>query len=267
MYDKNYAKIFEESKAESLQDLNRENINIIGELMINEYKLNEKQNINEKEPINKKDKASIKEYIQISEFIDDIFYSNNRDSSSSNTEMIFSNNYKKLVIQKVILPDSINLKDINLYIYVTVNDNNLMLELDGKVELDNILYFSYKPVESKTIDIDDSSIIMILKDSHKKKLASTKDIIIPMKCKQIMMNNKSYLCFEIKNINQYNMHKNEMIGLFKSSDKQINILYKCKIINKTKNYLLLDLPKDFKSTELYNLIIMKEQLMIRVKCV
>lgn len=259
IYDKNYAKIFKESTSESLQEINKENINIIGQLILNESK--KYSGKLEKET----DKQIFEKTVQKEEYIDEILYSNNRDITSSNTNMLFNHKYNNVIIQKIIIPDSVNSTNMNLYLYLLINDNYVMLELDGKVELDNILYYSYKPCEYKIINIDKSPLKIMVKDNHKNQFKCTKDIIIPQEFKSIILNELTFLCFKIENLSDYDIHENEMIGLCKKSDQKIIIIYKCKIHKITKDYLLLNIPKDFDSKLSYNLIIMKEQLMIRIK--
>tara|TARA_Y100001970_G_scaffold183693_1_gene223425 strand:- start:26 stop:919 length:894 start_codon:yes stop_codon:yes gene_type:complete len=242
LYRLHYSNIFNSVNTDELSILNKEIINQIGNLILKDINSPKIQNgspkINKlKEPI--QIKIDTKQNISIHS-TQRKFDSLNRFNFSVNTSFI------EFIPQKITLMKEQNSLFSNPNINVLFNNqDNLLFTLKDTKKLGELEYYTYECLTEDKIQCNDSLKIQI-KNYLMNDPSDKPDKYQILKIKQITIENKDYLCFEINN---HEINIGDELGLFIQNDTiqiETSVFVK-KII---KNYLLvncidIDMSKDY----------------------
>ena len=240
LYRLHYSNIFNSVNTDELSILNKEIINQIGNLILKDINSPQIQNIPKE--INKP-----KEPIQINTKQNLSIHSTQRKFNSLNRfNFSVNTSFTEFNPQKITLIKEQNSLFSNPNINVLFNDqDNLLFTLKDTKELGELEYYTYECLTEDKIQCKDSLKIQI-KNYLMNDPSNESDIYPIQKIKQITIENKDYLCFEI------NTHKIEIgdeLGLFIQNDT-IQIETSVFVEKIIKNYLLvnpidLDISKDY----------------------
>lgn len=241
LYRLNYPTIFEKIDTDELSILNKEVINIIGELIINDIKNNINKplinNINI--PINDTNINinDIPEIIPISHKI--LLYSSQRNINSKNRyDFNLNVNFNTFTPKYITLPKEENLIFSNPNINILFNNtDNLLFTLKETQKFGNLEYYIYETFTDTKIKC--SNILDIkIKNYLMNSPIINNDIFYIHTIKKIKLKNVEYLCLDIKN---HDIQIDDELGLF-FNDK-INIITTLFVKKIVQNYILTNLSK------------------------
>ncbi len=248
IYRLNYPTIFERIDTDELSVLNKEVINIIGELIINDINnsninqplindinipINE-TNINNEKIIPKKISQKI------------LLHSSQRNINSKNRyDFNLNINLNTFTPKYITLPKEENLIFSNPNINILFNNtDNLLFTLKETQNFGNLEYYIYETFTDTKIKC--SNILDIkIKNYLMNSPTINYDIFYIHNIKKIKLKNNEYLCLDIKN---HDIQINDELGLF-FNDK-INIITTLFVKKIAQNYLLtniseIDLSKNY----------------------
>ena len=241
LYRLNYPTIFEKIDTDELSILNKELVNIIGELILNDIKNNINKplinNINI--PINDTNINinDIPEIIPISHKI--LLYSSQRNINSKNRyDFNLNVNFNTFTPKYITLPKEENLIFSNPNINILFNNtDNLLFTLKETQKFGNLEYYIYETFTDTKIKC--SNILDIkIKNYLMNSPIINNDIFYIHTIKKIKLKNVEYLCLDIKN---HDIQIDDELGLF-FNDK-INIITTLFVKKIVQNYILTNLSK------------------------
>ena len=210
LYRFKYPLIFQRSNSDNLAELNKDLIDEIGNLIINDInskyiKSDNQQSESIKEPLiiekEKIKEETIKEITFNSyERIED---NDNRYSYTLKIPLI-----KRLSLQKIIIPVEENLLFLNPII--NINLSNLSNELDifclfeNQIKNNDQLFNVYKPTKQQFFNINNDTLKIEIRNNLKNKILENSDKLQVNKYKNIIIEDKNYLCLQLKEKNNLN---------------------------------------------------------------
>ena len=252
LYRLHYSIIFDSVNTDELSILNKEIINQIGNLILNDINSPQIQNIpKEKQIINNKP-------IQIDKKQTLSIHSTQRKFDSLN-RFNFSVNpsFNEFIPQKINLIKEQNSLFSNPNINILFNNqDNLLFTLKNTKKFNDLEYYTYECLTEDKIQWSDSLKIQIRNYLMNDPLSKSDRYQI-QKIKKINHDNQNYLCFEINN---HNIEIGDELGLFIQNDTiQIETsVFVQKII---KNYLLVN-PIDLDFSKNYYCLQMNKNITI-----
>ena len=264
LYRLHYPIIFEQIDTDELSILNKEVINIIGELILNDVKqsnISQQSTISQQSNISQQSTISqqlLNNNIPINESINSktviqkpisqkiLLYSSQRNINSKNRyDFNLNINFDIFTPKYITLPKEENLIFSNPNINILFNNtDNLLFTLKETQNFGNLEYYIYETFTDT--EIKSSNILNIkIKNYLMNSPIINYDIFNIDTIKKIKYNNTEYLCLDIKN---NNIQIDDELGLF-ISDK-IDIITTLFVKTKVKNYLLtniseIDLTKNY----------------------
>jgi hypothetical protein len=240
LYRLNYPTIFEKIDTDELSILNKEVINIIGELIINDIKnYNIDQPLINNIDITNNDSIHLKTVIQKPIIQKILLYSSQRNINSKNRyDFNLNVNFNIFTPKYITLPKEENLIFSNPNINILFNNtDNLLFTLKETQKFGNLEYYIYETftdTKIKSSNILDIKIKNYLMNSP----ILNYDIFYIHTIKKIKLKNKEYLCLDIKN---HDIQIDDELGLF-IGDK-INIITTLFVKKIAQNYLLTNLSE------------------------
>lgn len=240
LYRFKYSLVFERSLSDNLIDLNKELIDEIVPLYINDIKSKrDQQNIKVVSLENKENKENTKSKLTTEKILIDPInnikkeiYINSSDRLKEsinryNYKIKFKENISLLILQQIMLPEENNILFENPIICIQIVNNekiyNIFCSYEKNINLKNKRFTLYKPSKLLELPINDNQItIKILTNTLNQVLTNTDKININ-KIKQIDYHSEKYLCLSTKSDN--NNLKGNTICIY-SDDKLIKI---CKV--------------------------------------
>jgi hypothetical protein len=228
LYRFKYPLIFERSTSDNLIDINKELIDEIGILLINDI-TNKYQK--EKDNPKKEIKSDTKEIIVKEKFktelhlnsSDNIYHNNNRYDY-----FIKVPNKLEFKIKEIIIPVENNILFTNPIIFINVNNTKIKFSFINLITMNNLEYNIYKPIEEIIIKNNKNFIKIEIINNLNMKILDENDKIEINKIKEIEIENKNYLAIKI--INNHNLKENNTITIY-DKNKAIKTMIISKIVN------------------------------------
>ena len=252
LYRLNYSSVFERVSTDELSELNKEIINHIGNLILNDIQVN---------PIVIHDKSA-KKVVQVREEQvreQKIIYSSERLNNSLN-RYNFSVHLecKEFIPKSLILIKEQNSLFSNPNINVLFNDqDNLLFSLKETKKIGETEYLTYEPLLSDSITCDKNSLTIQIRNYLMIDPLTTSDIYPIERMKPIHYENQDYLCLEVNN---HDIEEGDELGLF-LSDNNIQIEKSVFVKKIIQNYLLVN-SIDIDSSQRYSCLQMNKNITI-----
>ena len=233
LYRLNYSSVFERVSTDELSELNKEIINHIGTLILNDIQVN---------PIVIHDKSAEQKVVQVREEQvreQKIIYSCERLNNSLN-RYNFSVHLecKEFIPKSLILIKEQNSLFSNPNINVLFNDqDNLLFSLKETKKMGETEYLTYEPLVSDSISCDNNSLPIQIRNYLMIDPLLTSDIYPIERMKPIHYENQDYLCLEVKN---HDIEEGDELGIFVSDNNTIQIEKSVFVKKIIQNYLLVN---------------------------
>ena len=233
LYRLNYSSVFERVSTDELSELNKEIINYIGNLILNDVRIN---------PIVIHDKTAKQKNVQVREEQireQKIIYSSERLNNSLN-RYNFSVHLecKEFIPKSLILIKEQNSLFSNPNINVLFNDqDNLLFSLKETKKMGETEYLTYEPLVSDSISCDNNSLTIQIRNYLMIDPLLTSDIYPIERMKPIHYENQDYLCLEVKN---HDIEEGDELGIFVSDNNTIQIEKSVFVKKIIQNYLLVN---------------------------
>ncbi len=233
LYRLNYSSVFERVSTDELSELNKEIINHIGTLILNDIQVN---------PIVIHDKSVEQKVVQVREEQvreHKIIYSSERLNNSLN-RYNFSVHLecKEFIPKSLILIKEQNSLFSNPNINILFNDkDNLLFSLKETKKIGETEYLTYEPLLSDSITCDKNSLTIQIRNYLMIDPLTTSDIYPIEKMKTIHYENQDYLCLEINN---HDIEEGDELGFFVSDNNTIQIEKSVFVQKNIQNYLLVN---------------------------
>ncbi len=223
LYRIKYPLIFQRTNTDNLIDLNKNLIDEVGLLFINDinlkYKVKEKINDLDKKDIIV-DKKSIKD-----KFLKELYINSSERLTDSINRFNYSIKLKdfitEIIVKEITLPEENNIIFSNPLICLIINTNNetyqIYSKLKEKLELNGKKYNTYYPLKEFVIPCDNKLKIEIKNNNLEN--YETKDKKIIKKIKEVNYKDKKYLGILLEN--KHDLEINNSIGIY-CDDKLIN---------------------------------------------
>lgn len=223
LYRIKYPLIFQRTNTDNLIDLNRNLIDEVGLLFINDinskYKVKDKIKDSDKKDIII-DKKSIKD-----KFLKELYINSSERLTDSINRFNYSIKLKdfitEIIVKEITLPEENNIIFSNPLICLIINTNNetyqIYSKLKEKLELNGKKYNTYYPLKEFVISCDNKLKIEIKNNNLEN--YETKDKTIIKKIKEVNYKNKKYLGILLEN--KHDLEINNSIGIY-CDDKLIN---------------------------------------------
>ena len=259
LYRLNYSSVFDRVSTDELSELNKEIINHIGTLILNDIQIN---------PIVIHDKSDKQQNIQIREEQvreeqvreHKIIYSGERLNNSLN-RYNFSVHLecKEFIPKSLILIKEQNSLFSNPNINVLFNDqDNLLFSLKETKKMGETEYLTYEPLLSDSISCDKNSLKIQIRNYLMIDPLPRSDIYPIERMKPIHYENQDYLCLEVKN---HDIEEGDELGFF-VSDNTIQIEKSVFVKKIIQNYLLVN-SIDIDSSQRYSCLQMNKNITIQ----
>ena len=233
LYRLNYSSVFERVSTDELSELNKEIINHIGTLILNDIQVN---------PIVIHDKSAEQKVVQVREEQvreQKIIYSSERLNNSLN-RYNFSVHLecKEFIPKSLILIKEQNSLFSNPNINILFNDkDNLLFSLKETKKIGETEYLTYEPLLSDSITCDKNSLTIQIRNYLMIDPLTTSDIYPIERMKPIHYENQDYLCLEINN---HDIEEGDELGFFVSDNNTIQIEKSVFVQKNIQNYLLVN---------------------------
>ena len=233
LYRLNYSSVFDRVLTDELSELNKEIINYIGNLILNDVRIN---------PIVIHDKTAKQKNVQVREEQireQKIIYSSERLNNSLN-RYNFSVHLecKEFIPKSLILIKEQNSLFSNPNINVLFNDqDNLLFSLKETKKMGETEYLTYEPLVSDSISCDNNSLTIQIRNYLMIDPLLTSDIYPIERMKPIHYENQDYLCLEVKN---HDIEEGDELGIFVSDNNTIQIEKSVFVKKIIQNYLLVN---------------------------
>ena len=255
LYRLNYSSVFERVSTDELSELNKEIINHIGTLILNDIRVN---------PIVIHNKSDKQQNIQVREEQvreQKIIYSSERLNNSLN-RYNFSVHLecKEFIPKSLILIKEQNSLFSNPNINILFNDkDNLLFSLKETKKIGEIEYLTYEPLVSDSISCDKNSLTIQIRNYLMIDPLTTSDIYPIERMKSIHYDNQDYLCLEINN---HDIEEGDELGFFVSDNNTIQIEKSVFVQKNIQNYLLVN-SIDVDSSQRYSCLQMNKNITIQ----
>lgn len=235
LYRFKYPLIFERSTSDNLISINKELIDEIGSLLINDIinknKKEEKEEIIE--VISKKEIKSEKFNKQNLEKFKKELHLNSTDNININKNrydyfLKIPNKKLEFKIKEIIIPVENNNLFLNPIIFISVNNIKIKFSFINSLTMNNLTYNTYKPVDETIIKNQEKFIKIEILNNLNMKILDESDKIMIQKIKEININKQKYLALRINN--NYNLEENNTITIYKEN-KPIKTMNISKIID------------------------------------
>ena len=254
LYRLNYSSVFERVSTDELSELNKEIINHIGTLILNDIQIN---------PIVIRDKSAEQKAVQVREEQvreQKIIYSSERLNNSLN-RYNFSVHLecKEFIPKSLILIKEQNSLFSNPNINILFNDkDNLLFSLKETKKIGETEYLTYEPLVSDSISCDNNSLPIQIRNYLMIDPLTTSDIYPIERMKSIHYDNQDYLCLEINN---HDIEEGDELGFFVSDNNTIQIEKSVFVQKIIQNYLLVN-SIDLDSSRRYSCLQMNKNITI-----
>ena len=254
LYRLNYSSVFERVSTDELSELNKEIINHIGTLILNDIRVN---------PIvihNKSDKQKVVQVREEQVREQKIIYSSERLNNSLN-RYNFSVHLecKEFIPKSLILIKEQNSLFSNPNINILFNDkDNLLFSLKETKKIGETEYLTYEPLVSDSISCDKNSLTIQIRNYLMIDPLTTSDIYPIERMKSIHYDNQDYLCLEINN---HDIEEGDELGIF-VSDNNIQIEKSVFVKKIIQNYLLVN-SIDVDSSQRYSCLQLNKNITIQ----
>ena len=255
LYRLNYSSVFERVSTDELSELNKEIINHIGTLILNDIRVN---------PIVIHDKSAEQKVVQVREEQvreQKIIYSSERLNNSLN-RYNFSVHLecKEFIPKSLILIKEQNSLFSNPNINILFNDkDNLLFSLKETKKIGETEYLTYEPLVSDSISCDKNSLKIQIRNYLMIDPLTTSDIYPIERMKSIHYDNQDYLCLEINN---HDIEEGDELGFFVSDNNTIQIEKSVFVQKNIQNYLLVN-SIDIDSSQRYSCLQMNKNITIQ----
>ena len=255
LYRLNYSSVFERVSTDELSELNKEIINHIGTLILNDIQVN---------PIVIHDKPAKQKNVQVREEQvreQKIIYSSERLNNSLN-RYNFSVHLecKEFIPKSLILIKEQNSLFSNPNINILFNDkDNLLFSLKETKKIGETEYLTYEPLVSDSISCDKNSLKIQIRNYLMIDPLTTSDIYPIERMKSIHYDNQDYLCLEINN---HDIEEGDELGFFVSDNNTIQIEKSVFVQKNIQNYLLVN-SIDIDSSQRYSCLQMNKNITIQ----
>ena len=255
LYRLNYSSVFERVSTDELSELNKEIINHIGTLILNDIQVN---------PIVIHDKPAKQKNVQVREEQvreQKIIYSSERLNNSLN-RYNFSVHLecKEFIPKSLILIKEQNSLFSNPNINVLFNDqDNLLFSLKETKKMGETEYLTYEPLVSDSISCDKNSLTIQIRNYLMIDPLLTSDIYPIERMKPIHYENQDYLCLEVKN---HDIEEGDELGIFVSDNNTIQIEKSVFVKKIIQNYLLVN-SIDVDSSQRYSCLQLNKNITIQ----
>ena len=255
LYRLNYASVFNRVLTDELSELNKEIINHIGNLILNDIK-----RIPEVTP----DKPLEDDFIEPK--IEDlretkIIYSSERLNNSLNRyNFSVQIDCKEFIPKSLILIKEQNSLFSNPNINILFNDrDNLLFSLKETKKIGETEYLTYEPLLSDSISCDKNSLKIQIRNYLMIDPLTETDIYQIERIKLIHYENQDYLCLEINN---HDIEEGDELGFFVSDNNTIQIEKSVFVKKIIQNYLLVNHLK-MDSSRRYSCLQMNKNITIQ----
>jgi len=255
LYRLNYSSVFERVSTDELSELNKEIINHIGTLILNDIQIN---------PIVIRDKSAEQKAVQVREEQvreQKIIYSSERLNNSLN-RYNFSVHLecKEFIPKSLILIKEQNSLFSNPNINILFNDkDNLLFSLKETKKIGETEYLTYEPLLSDSISCDKNSLKIQIRNYLMIDPLTTSDIYPIERMKSIHYDNQDYLCLEINN---HDIEEGDELGFFVSDNNTIQIEKSVFVQKNIQNYLLVN-SIDVDSSQRYSCLQLNKNITIQ----
>ena len=255
LYRLNYSSVFERVSTDELSELNKEIINYIGNLILNDVRIN---------PIVIHDKTAKQKNVQVREEQvreQKIIYSSERLNNSLN-RYNFSVHLecKEFIPKSLILIKEQNSLFSNPNINILFNDkDNLLFSLKETKKIGETEYLTYEPLVSDSISCDKNSLKIQIRNYLMIDPLTTSDIYPIERMKSIHYDNQDYLCLEINN---HDIEEGDELGFFVSDNNTIQIEKSVFVQKNIQNYLLVN-SIDVDSSQRYSCLQLNKNITIQ----
>ena len=200
LYRFKYPLIFERSISDNLVDINKELIDEIGPLLINDIINKDKNQISNKEVKEIKEIKEDKEDKEIKEIKDKM----NTELHLNSTDNININNNRydyylsipkqklEFKIKEIIIPFENNTLFLNPIIFIDINKIKIKLAFTNSISMNDHQYNIYKPIDEIIIKNNQKFTRIEILNNLNMKILNETDKIMIQKIKEINIHNKNY---------------------------------------------------------------------------
>ena len=233
LYRLNYASVFNRVLTDELSELNKEIINHIGNLILNDVK---------QTPIVIHDKSAeqkvIKPRVETVRKPKIIYSSERLNNSFNRYNFSVHLECKEFIPKSLILIKEQNSLFSNPNINILFNDkDNLLFSLKETKKIGETEYLTYEPLLSDSISCDKKSLKIQIRNYLMIDPLTESDIYLIEKMKTIHYENQDYLCLEINN---HDIEEGDELGLFLSDNNNIQIEKSVFVKKIIQNYILVN---------------------------